>query len=261
MSAKPKDSLAPPPIARHPCPWRRSLRLPASILAMLLMAGSLALAASTRITGSGRLVTRQLDLTGFRTIEAASFFQVEITQGEKHSVAITVDDNLVDYLNVNTSGTKLRLRLKPNVELRDATLKAVVTMPELTGLQLSGATRTRLAGFSSNQSLDVNLSGASHLGGDIKCGDARFEVSGAGWGELQGSAGKLSIHTSGASHLDLERFGSRDTDVKASGASSTTVNPTGKLEAHTSGASSVRYVGEPTSVRSHSSGASLVSQK
>lgn len=216
---------------------------------------------NSSVTGSGRLVTNTLELADFTKVAAGSAFQVTITHGDQYRVVATVDDNLVEHLDITRSHETLNIQLKPNTSIRNATLKAEVTMPDLIGLSLGGASRTTLAGFSSDKPLEVELSGASTVKGQIQSGTARFGASGASRIELQGGAQNLTVKASGASNVNLDRFTSTDTEVEASGASHVTVNPSGKLQALASGASSVRYLGTPASVNSEAMGASSVKKK
>jgi Putative auto-transporter adhesin, head GIN domain len=225
---------------------------------LLLLAGCGGFGMFSGITGSGNLVTRQFQFTGFSGVDAGSAFQVDLSRGDKFSVSVTADDNLVQDLEVAVSGNRLHLGLKPNVNVRNATMKAVITMPALAALRLSGATRTTVAGFNSGQPLDVDISGASNLRGEIHTGDARFDVSGASGVELEGNAANLRCQASGASHADLERFRCKDATVDSSGASRVTLNASGKLDLEASGASSVRYVGQPADVKARASGASSI---
>jgi hypothetical protein len=231
------------------------------VVVVLLLAGC-TVPFTTQITGAGPVVTKEYDLARFTAVAASSAFQVEITQSATYSVAVTVNENLVESLDVSVSGDTLRIGLKPGVGLRGAaTMKAKVTMPELSGLNLSGATRTTVTGFNSNLALNGEVSGASTLRGDLACGNANFDVSGASKVELQGSAYDLKVKASGASTADLGSFTSRDTAVDASGASRVTVAASGSLVVEASGASTVRYVGEPTKLKENTSGASTVGQK
>jgi hypothetical protein len=193
-------------------------------------------------------------------VAAGSAFQVEITRSDTYSVAVTVNENLVERLDVGVSGDTLRIYLNPGIA-RNAVLKAKVTMPELTGLNLSGASRTTLSGFNSDKSLKAEVSGASTLRGDLTCDDAQFDVSGASKTQLQGSAQGLNIRASGASTVSFGSFNSKDTVVNASGASNVTVAASGSLDVEASGASTVRYAGEPAKFKVNSSGASSVVQK
>ena len=137
-------------------------------------------------------------------------------------------------------------------------MEAEITMPELTGLELSGATRGTVSGFDSTEGLTVQVSGASRLSGDIQAGDVRFDVSGAGRVTLSGSGEDAVIGASGASHMDLADFPVVDANVEASGASTVTVNASGRLDADASGASHVKYLGSPSLGTVDTSGGSSI---
>jgi hypothetical protein len=213
-----------------------------------------------RVTGSGRTVTKDYDFSDFTRIEAGSAFEVDVRQSDSTSVQVTVDDNLEQYLDVTQNGDTLRLQLKPSVRFgfSRATLRAKVSMPSLDGLDISGAARATVTGFNSQQPLDVQVSGASTLRGDITSGNARFDVSGASTVTLDGTAGDIDVEASGASTANLQDLAAANGRVSASGASRAVVNVSGTLDAEASGASSIRYMGNPAHVREDASGASSV---
>ena len=217
----------------------------------------------TSITGSGNVVTQEENITGFDKVDVSHAFKVDISQSEAFSVVVRIDDNLVEYLEVVKRGSTLKIGLKPgrSYNIRKATMKAEVTMPELSGLELSGASQGAITGFKSTKTLNVDLSGASHLRGDIEAGDAWFDVSGASQVTLSGSAQDVVIDASGASIVELADFPVADANVEASGASQATVNPSGRLDADASGASHVYYVGSPTLGKIDTSGASSINRK
>ncbi len=233
-----------------------------SLVGVVLLLAGCSVPFSTQMSASGPPVTKDYDLAHFTAVAAGSAFQVEITRSEEYSVTVTVNENLVERLDVGVSGDTLRIYLKPGIGITgNATLKAKVTMPELTGLDLSGASHTTLAGFESGKSLQSKVSGASTLRGDLTCGDARFDASGASKVDLKGGAQDLNVTASGASTVDLGSFSSQDTVVAASGASRVNVAASGSLNVEASGASTVRYVGEPAKLKVNTSGASSVGQK
>jgi hypothetical protein len=198
------------------------------------------------IQGSGNVVTQDFDFTGFDEVEVSNAVTAEITQGGIFGVAVRIDDNLVEHLQVTKEGSTLRIRLKPGIVPLNATVEAEVTMPELVRLDVSGASQCTITGFSSTKALSVDVSGASGLMGGIEAGDARFDISGASHATLSGSAQDVTIDVSGASSLDLSAFPVADANVVASGASNVTVNASGRLDADASGASHVGYLGNPT---------------
>jgi hypothetical protein len=213
------------------------------------------------LEGSGTLVTEEYALTGFDKVDASHAFTVDITQGDTFSVVVSIDDNLAQYLRVEKQGSTLRIGLSPGRNYRAMTATADVTMPELTGLELSGASHGSVSGFDSTEGLTVQVSGASHLTGDIEAGDVRFSVSGASRVTLSGSAQAVVVDVSGASHVDLADFPVADADVEASGASTVTVSASGTLDANASGASHVKYLGSPSLGSVETSGASSVERE
>ncbi len=231
------------------------------------------------VTGSGNLVTEQMDFSDFTRVEAGYAFEVEITQSSSYSISITADDNLFDFIQISKTGKTLKIRLQSGYDYQSVTTRAKITTPELRGLGLSGATQGTVIGFSSTEDFKLDLSEASSLdmsdmsAGDIKfglsgassvtgvitaSGDAQFNLSGASAAELKGSANDMLIDASGASHLELADFLVNNADVNLSGASGSTINLNGRLEADLSGASYLRYIGRPTMGSIETSGGSVV---
>jgi hypothetical protein len=213
------------------------------------------------ITGTGKVVTQEEEISGFDKVEVSDAFKADISQGETFSVVVRLDDNLLQYLEVVKQGSTLKIGLKTNRIVRDSTQEAEVTMPGLTGLDLSGASQGTITGFKSADPFDADVSGASNLRGDIEAGDARFDVSGASHVTLRGSADDVTVDASGASSVDLADFPGADASVKAGGASEVTVNASGTLDVDGSGASHVYYVGSPTLGTIDTTGASEVEPK
>jgi hypothetical protein len=210
------------------------------------------------ISGTGNPVTREFDFTDFDKVRAGSAFQVEIEQGDRYEVTVTVDENIEPYLDVAQSGDTVRIGLKPGTWLRNATLRATVLMPALAAVDLSGATRGSLGGFSSGDRCSFAASGASTLRGTIDCGDVTVNASGASTIELAGEAGDLEVEASGASRAVLGDFRAEDVRVNANGASRIEVYASGRLTGEASGASTVQSVGKPASTNVRTSGASSV---
>jgi len=95
----------------------------------------------------------------------------------------------------------------------------------------------------------------------METGDVRLGASGASRITLSGKGRKMALEISGASQGNLQDFVVADAAVELSGASRATVNATGKLDADVSGASALRYTGNPTMGSVKSSGASTIQPK
>jgi hypothetical protein len=213
------------------------------------------------LLGSGNLETKEYAFADFTAIEISSAFQFEIERSGSFSINITADDNAMDYVQVVKEGQSLKIWFQNAPGFRRITLKASITLPQLRGLTVSGASRGTISGFSSSEDLDVAVSGASRVTGDITAGNAEFGISGASTIELEGIANDMVAEVSGASRFNLEHFAVDNADVNISGASTGTINLTGRLDANVSGASTLLYIGEPTMGDISVTGASTLRQK
>jgi hypothetical protein len=216
-----------------------------------------------RVGASGRIVTEEFDIRGFSRVDVSNAFQVEVIQGSSYRIEVRVDDELREHLRIEKRGETLVIALKPyrSYNLRNATMEAEVHMPDLRGIEASGASDVRISGFSSDQDFEVDLSGASYLDGEITAREVRIEASGASRVRLRGKAEDLSLDVSGASNLDLEDFPVQNADIELSGASEAEVVLSGILDIDVSGASRLYYVGTPTVGRIELSGASSIKRR
>ena len=213
------------------------------------------------LIGSGNLETEEYAFTNFTEVEISTAFEFEIKQSSSYSINVTADDNVMEYVQVSQVGQTLKIGLRTVTWFGPVTLRASVTMPELRGLTVSGASRGDIYDFSSTEDLDITVSGASRVNGDITAGNVEFDISGASTIQLEGSANDMVASVSGASRLNLGGFTVNNADVGFSGASSGTVNLDGRLDADLSGASRLWYIGEPVMGTINTSGASTISQK
>jgi hypothetical protein len=214
---------------------------------------------SNAIAGSGNPVTRDFALQDFDRIEVSNAFDVVVQQSDGYSVSVTVDDNLVDLLDVQVDNGELHIGLEPGTSLRSPhTLKARVSMPLLRAADASGASRLSLQGFEDETDFDLQLSGASFAEGGLNGAQVSIELSGASRVVLTGSAQTLALEVSGASTADLEDLDiARVSRVELSGASRATLSVSDAIDQiDLSGVSHLDYTGDPSLGDVDTSGAS-----
>jgi hypothetical protein len=216
---------------------------------------------TTTITGSGNLVTKPVPVASFSRIQITDAFDVSVTLGHPVHVTVRVDGNLLNHLDAGVSSGTLHLGLKPGTAVQNATLKADVTAPTLSDIEVSGAGQVHLFGDLSGQNLDVSASGAGGIVGSVRVSEADLNLSGASHATLSGSAGRLVVKELGACHLEADRLQARELTANLSGASSASVWATDTISAELSGASSLRYRGSPRFIRREVSGGSSVTPR
>ncbi|MFC1916846.1 head GIN domain-containing protein [Chloroflexota bacterium] len=228
---------------------------------VVLLTSGLLVSCRGVLIGSGKIKTEEYTVRDFTSVEISSAFEFEITQSDSYGVSITADDNVIEKVEATKEGSTLKIGLKTIPSLGPVTLKATVTMPQLRGLTVSGASRGNVSDFSSKENFDLNVSGASRVTGDVTAGNSDFEVSGASTVQLEGLANNMVANVSGASRFNFGGFIVNNANVIFSGASTGTANLNGRLDADLSGASKLSYIGEPTMGNINTSGASSLSKK
>lgn len=213
---------------------------------------------SERVRGSGRSVTWEENYSGFSQLDFSNSIEAEVEYGDDYKIVLSIDDNLRDYVDINNQGEKLYLGLRDNVSYSKVNFKVHITMPKISSLDASGASEVQISGFKSKQDLTLDLSGATELEGFIHVGDLFLDVSGASEVEFIGSAENLKIEGSGASELDFSDFKVETAHIDLSGASEVVVNVRERLSVDCSGASEVKYYGDPRMGDINSSGASRI---
>ncbi|MCA1597136.1 MAG: DUF2807 domain-containing protein [Chloroflexi bacterium] len=212
------------------------------------------------IEGSDRLVTRTFAVRDFDSLDISSSFQATIYQANRFEVQVTADDNLVPYLQVRKEGGALSVGLRNGTSIENAHLKVHIIMPRLASVTLSGACRGMMRGFHGDD-LHAVVSGASQLTGDIDAPHTTFEASGASTVSLTGNAPNAILGASGASQLLLDGCSIQTADVTLSGASQARLNVQQTLNYDLTGASQLRYRGEPTMQTTSVTGASSVTKE
>lgn len=203
-------------------------------------------------------ITKNYDLKGFDRLDLGSAFEIFVTKGS-HSVKVEGRSQDIKDLEADVVGGKLRVRYKDSIGWNRNRKRVTITisMPTLKGLDLSGATTSKVSGFNDLGNLDLDISGASKSDIQVKAQKVIMDVSGASTVMLTGTANRIEGEISGATTIRAYDFPVKDAFLDVSGASSIRVSVSGKLEVEASGASSVRYRGT-ASVRSNTSGASSV---
>lgn len=213
-------------------------------------------------TGSGRLEDRSFAVEGFDAVSASRYVSVDVRHGDAFAVEVTADDNLWPHLHVRREGSELVVTLSDAyATYQDVTVHAVVTMPSLTALSLSGGARGTIDGFPTLSALRVHGSGGSVVEGSADALDLRVELSGGSHATLDGTSEALSLDASGGSAAELLDLSARAVSVSLSGGSHGVVTASERLDYHLSGDSHLDYAGNPTLGTQELSGGADVAQR
>jgi CubicO group peptidase (beta-lactamase class C family) len=210
-------------------------------------AADMGAAEDSSIKGSGKLITKELDLADFTSVDVRHGFRADVTQGKAFRVALTADDNLFEYVKAVKEGSALKVSLDArDKSFRHATLKLAVTMPTLEKVSLSDACHGTIQGFTAAKDFKARVSDWSTLGGELKAMTVDVEALDASTLTLKGSAKEGKLTARDASHLLLADFALDLADVHLSEASTAAARVQAKLDYNLSDASRLTYHGDPS---------------
>ena len=213
---------------------------------------------SERVRGNGRSVTFEENYRNFDELEFSNAIEAEIEYGNEYQVVVSIDENLKNYVEIEKHGNQLSFGLRSGISYSNINFKVHITMPQLTNLDASGACELKVSGFKTKEDLTIDVSGATELEAFVNVGNLYLEVSGASEIELIGSGKHLEIDGSGASDLELGDFKVLTARIDMSGASEVEINVLESLSVELSGASEVKYYGNPQMKHISTSGASEI---
>jgi hypothetical protein len=227
-------------------------------MAVLLVAGVLAFSALGcvcgripfpigLVRGSGDVVSETREIGDVTEVDLQSFGSVHIELGEQVSLRIEAEDNLLRYIETDTSGGRLEIKHRRGTRLMNTMpIDYYLTVRDLDGITVSGAGNVDAPDLRTER-LAIRLSGAGNVQIESLQADALdATISGAGGLSIGGGAvdGQEVVIT-GAGDYRARELESREATVRLSGLGSATVYARERLDVTISGAGSVQYRGDP----------------
>ena len=181
----------------------------------LLMIASPALA-------SGDIITRNLDLSGFDQIEVSGVYDLDVRVGPEFSIELSGPEHELNRVEASVDGDTLELamRKRKRGEKRKwhnnrKSVNAVVTLPMLRGLEISGVVDGVVTGVNSDN-FEINISGVGDLDIDGECGALDAKLSGVGDLDAKGlECDRVIIRVSGVGDADV--YARDEVDARVSG--------------------------------------------
>jgi len=217
-----------------------------SALAMLLT-GCFFPMRSTRVIGSGKVVTETRRVGNFSAVELSGVGTLLITQGDKPALEITAEENIMKYLQSDLHGNNLVLDVQDFVSIdpREEIIYRL-TVTDLERIETSGLGNIEI-GSLETQDLDLRISGSGNVNVDALQADYfKLEVSGLGDIQIAGRVEEQRVELSGAGNYDAAMLQSDEASVEISGTGHATVWVDNALDTEISGVGVLEYYGTPT---------------
>lgn len=205
------------------------------------------------IKGEGPIVEQQLDISDFTGVALGISGNVVLQQGDRTSVMIKGQQNIIDNIKTEVRGDTWNIRFDKNVKDHKKVV-IYITMPTLTEAYVSGSGKMESKGaFSNLKDLDLAVSGSGNLTLEVDAEKIETAISGSGDVNLAGNSHEMDVQISGSGELEGFDMSTKDCDIRISGSGECEISVSENLEVKVSGSGDVYYKGNPR-VRSKISG-------
>jgi hypothetical protein len=188
------------------------------------------------------------DLKGFTKVSFGVSGDLFINIGSEFKVVLEGSQALLDDIITEVTGGRLVIK-KENWRLNmNEKVTVYITMPEITGLGVSGSGRAEIKDAVKAGDLNLSVSGSGKLyTTDITATRVDCSISGSGDIYLggNGSASSAEISISGSGNYVGEPLKIGSADIRISGSGNCSCNVTESLKASVSGSGNVSYLGNP----------------
>ena len=183
---------------------------------------------STSTEGSGVTATQTRQVPAFNSVELAGANNVVVRVGEKQSVVVKADDNLLNRVTTRVKSGALVIGNTPGSLSAKSPMRVEVNVPSLRAVALTGAGNILVGGIKT-KSLTVTLSGAGNLFGS-------------------GTASSLDIRVTGVGNARFTQLDASKVHAVMSGSGTIFVTATKSLDASVPGSGTISYAGNPQRV-------------
>lgn len=214
---------------------------------------------TTCTKGSGNVVTEKRTVTNFTKLDISGGYTINLVQDSSLSVSVAADDNLLKDITTKVDGDKLVIKTEKNI-CPSGQIVVTIGVKSLTEIAEAGAITTNTQGKLTTGDLKLSLAGASKLNMELNSANVRTEASGSTELNLKGQASSHTVNISGDGKIQAFDFIVGNYDLQTSGAGDYEINVLHELTVNSSGAATIKYKGNPTTINNKKSGVSTITK-
>lgn len=209
------------------------------------------------VKGNGTIKTESRPVSDFHAVSIGSGIEAKVTLGDRPSLLLEGDENLLPLLEVKLEGG--RLTLGSTKSLRPSqTIRATLVTPRLDAVDASGGSQVEAPATASPR-FTLGASGGSKVTiAGVDSADLVVDGSGGSTLKVTGRANRLTVEASGGSKVLAATLPTTDATVDASGGSRVELSVTHEVKGEASGGSTLALKGAPQIRNIERSGGSRV---
>lgn len=211
---------------------------------------------NVKLSGVTKVSTKEV--SAFDKVDVSGAIDVIVNIGNKSEVVIEADSAIMPYVVTEVKDRELRIYNKDIIgfyNFKNNKILVTITTPSILELESSGACDVTINDLKTDM-FKVSLSGACDLIGSFECNVLDLEASGSSDSKLRGKVKDCNIELSGACDIKALDLEVDSLKIEGSGSSNVEITVQNSLDVELSGASELRYKGEPKYIKTDMSGVS-----
>jgi hypothetical protein len=217
--------------------WRGAIAAGSAAAAAALVLPGCGAGQPGATAGSGVAAAQVRTVARFSGVDLTGSSNVTVTVGPRQSVVVHADRNLLRHITTRVVAGVLEIGTTGRFTTK-VPMNVVVSVPSLTGLELSGSGQVTATGISA-RALSVSLPGSGSF-------------------DLSGTVTRLDVTLGGSGQAQLSRLTARDVHAELTGSGRIQVTATASLDAAVPGSGTISYGGDPAQVRRNVTGSGSV---
>ncbi len=210
------------------------------------------------IEDSGHHIEKNTVVKPFDKISVSGSIILILKQDSSYAVRIATDSNLMKYVKVDVSGSRLNIKVK---EERYCGKDSIVVEAGIGALkELKGDGAIKVSGKERIYAGDLKLSmaGSSEVTMDLSAGNLNTNLDGTATLKLTGQTGSHTLMATGIAEVNAFNFVSGVYKINVTGTAKANINVLNELNVITEGSSEISYKGNPAKVNEKKSGAATL---
>ncbi len=197
------------------------------------------------LKGEGEVVTQEITLSEFNSIDMAISADVVFIKGDIQKVEISAQQNIIDNITKEIKSGEWEINYIKSVKTHKD-IKIIITVPNVKNIVLSGSGNISTSDKFTGDEIKFKISGSGRIDFITEIDKINISISGSGDINLAGETNEQEISISGSGNYKSFLLDSNNCDVTISGSGSCELSVEDKLFVSISGSGNVYYKGQPS---------------
>ena len=223
-----------------------------------LLAAAAVSSCGRSVHGSGRVISETRNTENFIAVDASGSVKVELRIGDKNSVVVEADDNVIRYVETKVSGNSLNIKLKELTSLTNVTIHVYVTAPRFQEINASASAEITSKDVLTTDNIELKANSSGSITAELDAPKVLLFAESSGEVNVRGRTRNLAASASSSGEIKADHLLAENVKAEAESSGDISVFASISVNASASSSGSVSYTGgAPKVVKEENSSGSV----